>query len=48
MPAAAVRVVMTGTGLLPSEVATGASAPKELRATASGVEIDGKPWHPTP
>jgi hypothetical protein len=44
---AAVRAVMTGTGLLPSEVAAGASAPKELRATSSGLEIDGTPWHPT-
>jgi len=48
MQPAPVRVVMTGTGLLPSEAATGARAPRQLRATAAGLEIDGAPWHPTP
>jgi hypothetical protein len=41
MQPAAVVVVMTGAGLLPSEVGPHACTPRQLRAAASGLEIDG-------
>jgi len=48
MQPAAVGVVMTGTGLLPSDAGPRAGPTRQLRATARGLEIGGTTWRPPP